>query len=124
MHLIRDAATLAATCDRTADYELYSLLSRYAGILQEFDNDLDAIIIVIEAGDTLASIEQAYGVGLVSDGRFTFPVELVTREGQWFDVLWIQSDDGSGLMMLVEVSPDTDSQLLTACEAALDQATP
>jgi hypothetical protein len=44
---------------------------------------------------------------------------VITRHGHWFDVVRILSDDGSGLVLLVQIGAETDTQLLTACERAL-----
>lgn len=124
MHIIYSADAIASVRSQISDPALIALLDKYAAALEEFGDDLAATIIIAEAGDTLAFIEQAYGARLVAEGQFTFPVETIARHGAWYDVLWIQSDDGSGLVLLVEDGPDSDTQLMTAYEAALDQAAP
>lgn len=124
MHIIYSADAIASVRSQISDPALITLLDKYAAALEEFGDDLDATIIIAEAGDTLAFIEQAYGARLVAEGQFTFPVETIARQGAWFDVLWIQSDDGSGFVLLAEFGPDTDAQLLSACEAALDHDSP
>lgn len=124
MHLLRDAEEIAAACRLPLDPELLSLLNRYAAVLEEFGDDLQVAILIVEAGDTLAKTEQAYGERLVADGCFAFVVELIARHGRWFDVVRITCDDGSGLVLFVEIAANTDVELLTACEQALAETAP
>lgn len=114
MQIIHSSAELG---DQPPDPELAELLGAYAAALEDFGDDLAAIILIIQAGDTLAQAEQAYGARLVVDGRFTFTVETISEQRGWYDVTWIQSDDGSGLVLLIE--KDGDGQLMAACRAAL-----
>lgn len=124
MHLLRDTEALAAVCRLPLAPELQSLLSRYADALAEFGDDLQADILIIDAGDTVTEAEQAYGGRLAAEGQFAFPVELIDRGEQWVSVVSIYADDGSGLVLLVEIAADTDAELLTACERALAETAP
>jgi hypothetical protein len=123
MHLIRSTKALEVFCNCSPDAGVVSVLSRYASALEEFGDDLQATIIVVEADDTLEGVEQAYGERLVIDGRFAFTVELITRHDLWFEVVWITSDDGSGLVLIVEIAANADAELMTACERALAEST-
>jgi hypothetical protein len=96
-----------------------TLLGGYAAALKEFGDDLQADVIIIEAGDTLDRVESAYGRRLVADGRFTFLVELITEHARWFDVVFIFSDNGDGLVLLIEQDAATDAHFLAACRHAL-----
>lgn len=124
MHLIRDAGAMAAIRALPLDPELRSLLTPYAAALEEFGEDLQADILIVEAGDTLAETERAYGERLVAGGCFLFVVELIARHGRWYDVVRIICDDGSGLVLLVEIAANTDAELLLACERALADMAP
>lgn len=124
MHLIRTAEGMAAACRLPLDPELLSLLNRYADALVEFGDDLQADMLIVEAGDTLAETERVYGERLVADGCFAFVVELIARHGRWFDVVRITCDDGAGLVLLVEIAANTDPEWLTACERALAETAP
>lgn len=121
MHIIRNTEDMAAVCNQPLDPELLSLLGAYAAALEEF-GDLQATILTILAGDTLIDAEQAFGERLVAEGRFTFVVELITRHERWFDIVRIIADDGSGLVLIVEIAEGTDHELLAACEHALAEA--
>jgi len=62
-------------------------------------------------------------IRLVNEGRLAFPVELITRHDHWYDIVWVKSDFGEGLVLLVQVTPMADHELLQACEHALAAAT-
>ena len=119
MHIIRTTSALQALCDQPLDPTLLELLGGYAAALEEFGDTMLATIAVVQAGDALVDIEEALACRLVAGGHFTFPVELITRHSSYFDIVWIQSDDGSGLVLLIEIATTTDSELLLACENAL-----
>jgi len=122
MHIIRSSSELTAVCDQPLDPELLSLLGGYAAALEEFGNDLEATIMIIAAGDTMAEAEQAYGETLVTEGQFAFVVEVASQHGQWIDVVRIIADDGSGLVLLIEQAAGADPELLQACQTALAEA--
>ncbi len=122
MHLFRSLADLDVAHERLLDPELITLLDGYAIALAEFDEPL-ADLLVIEDTDTLVDAEQAYGIRLVNEGRLAFPVELITRHDHWYDIVWVKSDFGEGLVLLVQVTPAADAELLRACEHALAAAT-
>lgn len=120
MHLIRRSEDIASALeDHSIDPELRELLGAFWVSLEEFGDDLLADILIVVAGDTLEQIEHAYGTWLVADGHFTFTVEIITQHERWYDVVWIQSDDGSGLVLLIQIDPATDARLLAACRHAL-----
>lgn len=121
MHLFRTLDDLDSAHDRLLDPELITLLDGYAVALSEFDEPL-ADLLVIEDSDTLAEAEQTCGLRLVTEGRLAFPVELITRHDHWFDIVWVQSDFGEGLVLLVQITPAADAVLLQACEHALAAA--
>jgi len=122
MHLFHSLTDLDSAHDRLLDPELITLLDGYATVLAEFDEPL-ADLLVVEDTDTLAEAEQTYGIRLVVDGCLAFPVELITRHDHWFDIVWVKSDFGEGLVLLVQVTPMADAGLLQACEHALAAAT-
>lgn len=119
MNIIRTSEAMARALDSPLDPELHELLGAYWASLEEFGAELLAEVVIVEAGDTLEQVEQAYGRRLVADRQFTFTVELITQHDHWFDVVWIISDDGFGLVLLIQIHPDTDARLLAACRHAL-----
>ena len=122
MLLIRTSGAIARALDSPLDPELHELLGAYWASLEEFGDELLAEVLIVEAGDTLEQVEQAYGRRLVADGVFSFTVERITAHEHWYDVIWIISDDGSGLVLLIEIHPETDAALLAACRHALANA--
>lgn len=123
MNIIRTSETMARALDSPLDPELHELLGTYWQALEEFGEELLAEVIIVEAGDTLEQVEQAYGKRLVADRVFAFTVELITQHEHYFDVVWVQSDFGEGLVLLIQNHPDTDSRLLAACQHALATST-
>lgn len=122
MHYIQTAAGLTGLCRTTPDSELASVLERYAAILDEFGDDLHAAILVMHAGDDLAEAEHACARRLVAEGHFADPVELLTQHPHWAEAVWIDDDDGAGLVLLAEIAAGTNSELLSAITAALAEA--
>jgi hypothetical protein len=118
MHIMRTANEVAIAYNQPLDPELLNLLGSYADALAEHGDDLQATIIVMQAADTLAELARTYHEQLVIDGRFTVTTELINRHGRWFEIVFVLSDNGDGLVLLVEIGDETDAQLLTACEAA------
>lgn len=102
MQLIDTEAALSAVTDPS----LQPILDRFADMM-----DL-ATLYVIEPGDTLASLE----------GERGFPFELweyVERHpGDWFEAVFIISDDGAGQVVLVPDRSWIDPELLALCRAA------
>jgi len=101
MNIISNEIALAAITDPA----LCAILERFADMM-----DL-ATLYIVEAGDTLASIEQACGCPL--EGW-----EYVLRHpSQWFELVIIQSDFGEGFVVLVPDQADIDPEVLTMCRA-------
>jgi len=124
MHVIRNAEAMAAVRQLVLDADLLSLLNPYVAVLDEFGDDLIVIIAIIETGDCLGEAERACGKRLVIDGRFAFELEAISREGAWFSAVGDISQDGSGLVLLVQVDAGTDAELIAACRSALLEAMP
>lgn len=117
MFVIRNSAQMASLCQLALDPELLSLIGPYAAALEEFGDDLAAVVLVVEQGDTLADAEDAYGKRLVADSQFDFVVEVAVEHDRYVEIVHIASDDGSGLVMLID--KDSDPDLLTASRHAL-----
>lgn len=117
MHVFRTSTDLEALSRLSLDPELLSLIGPYAAALEEFGDDLAATMLIVDAGDTLEQAEQACGLRLVTDSQFTLPVELIEEHNGYISAAWIISDDGSGLVVIVELGGD--AQLIAACRAAL-----
>jgi hypothetical protein len=122
MLLVRTAEAMALALESPLPDELKEILRGHVDRLAEYeDYTLEELaeFLIVEAGDALSDVETAYGRRLVADGEFTFTVELITEQGGFYEVTWIIDDTGFGLVLFVEIHPDTDARLLAACQHAL-----
>lgn len=118
MIVIRTAEEMARALDSPLDPELKHCLQAQWDRLAEWrDYELSelAVILIVQAGDTLDQAEAIIGQTLVQDEAFFLLPELVARRGGWFAATFILSDDGFGLVLLVEIAANTDHDLLAAC---------
>ncbi|GLK43789.1 MULTISPECIES: hypothetical protein [Novosphingobium] len=122
--------TYAALSDASAVLEgnqVHALLEAHVERLAEYaDFDLTdlAMFAIIMPGDTLDSIEAELGRSLIdSAGTFIQPPEIVQKHSDWFEVAFILSDDGFGLVLFVPIDRGTDAKLMAATEAAFAEAT-
>ena len=121
MITIRTADEMARALDSPLDPNLKQRLQVHWDRLSEWeDYELSelAVFLIAQPGDTLEQAETAFGQQLVRDSKFCFLPELIDQHGGWFEVTFILSDDGFGLILLVQVDPNTDSRLLAACRNA------
>lgn len=122
MHYIRTAEAMTRVLETPLEPELHNILAehqeRLAGYYGFSFEEL-AEFLIIECGDTLADSEAAYGRRLVEDSRFASPAELAFQHSAWIEVIFILSDDGFGLVLLVEAGEDTDRSILAACQQVL-----
>ena len=114
MRILRTLLDMEQAMTQPLDPPLRDALEHHKATLAEFGEDLGLTIIIAEAGDALPDLEEACGHTLVTDGTFAFPVEVITELTGWLEVIWIMSDDGSGLVLYIENTPTTDAGLLAA----------
>ena len=76
---------------------------------QPYDADIYGEFVIVEAGDTLPDIEAYLGREVV--GNFEWLVEWPCG----FEAVFVLSDDGYGIVLLVPNSPDIDADLLAMC---------
>ena len=124
MQIIRTAEDFARLLATHADPDLRSLLKAQADRLTAYvDYDLSelAMFAIVEPGDDLNSIDSAIGWSLLDGDTFSRPVEIITQVRGWYEVTFILSDDGFGLVLYVPDIDGTNRQLLAACEQALSE---
>lgn len=118
MHIIRTAEDLARALDSPLDPELLTILRDHADRLAgyaDFAFEELAIILVIQAGERLT---EAHPVSVGAGGReFSHLPESVRFHARWIEVVFVLSDDGFGLILLVEQGENVDPDLIAACEA-------
>jgi hypothetical protein len=130
---IRSAADLAEALDLPLDANLHCLLRRRADQLREYDGyelgDL-AHLLVVEAGDDLAIIEDELGFSPLTnaadgthygEAEFTPSWEAIEQHGSWYELVFVLSDDGFGAVVLVPEADDVDPELLALCREYSDQ---
>ena len=108
MIIIRDTASV----DQLGQVELQQLIrDRIAEITQgeAYNADTYGEFVIVEAGDTLPEIEAYLGREVI--GNFDWLVEWPCG----FEAVFVLSDDGYGIVLLVPNSPDIDADLLAMC---------
>ncbi|ARU16576.1 hypothetical protein [Croceicoccus marinus] len=122
MHYIRTAEAMARVLDTQLEPKLHTILIEHQERLAAyygFRFEELAEFLIVERGDTLAETEDSYSRRLVEHDAFIMPVELAIRHSRWIEVIFILSDDGFGLVLLVETGEGADPLLLSACQHAL-----
>lgn len=127
MIVIRTYAALSDASAVLEGNEVHVLLEAHRERLADYaDFDLTdlAMFAIAMPGDTLDSIEDDLGRALIdSTGIFIDPPEIIRRHTNWFEIAWILSDDGFGLVLFVPIDSATDARLTAATEAAFTEAT-
>ena len=122
MIVIRTAEEMARALDSPLNPTLKQRLQSHWERLSEWeDYELSelAVFLIAQKGDTLENAEAAFGEPLIRDSKFCFLPEVVEQHGGWYEVTFILSDDGFGLVLLAQVDPNTDGRLLAACTNAI-----
>ena len=125
MILIKSSADMTRALASPLDADIIALLVQRRDHLQEeYGCDLGELahFVIVEPGDSIATIEESVGLALVTnvvDGRrygdsgFTDNFEFVEfHPGGWIEAVQILSDDGFGIVLFVPNRPDIDATLL------------
>ena len=128
MITLRTAAAVKSTIALMADNRLRALLTERVEQLTNAWEGIDLSdlthCLIIQAGDTAADAEIDLGWSLlenmVDGARYGQPAfspscEWIEDHGSWFEAVFIISDDGFGICLLVQDHPDTDCELLSMC---------
>lgn len=127
---IRDSQTMEFALSCPLDPFLKQLLLKRLDMLCEFsDFNLSELahFVIVEPGDTLATIEAELGfspfVNFVDGARYPDPDftpnwEWLIDHGQWFELVFALSDSGFGINLLVPNRPDVDAMLLALLKAS------
>ncbi|WP_288806026.1 hypothetical protein [uncultured Novosphingobium sp.] len=128
MIMIRTYAALSDASAVLEGNEVHALLEAHRERLADYaDYDLTELcaFAIVWPGDTLNTIEEELGRSLTDDdGTFIQAPEIVQKHTDWFEVAFILSDDGFGLIVFVPIDSDTDARLMAATETAFEEATP
>jgi len=127
MIIIRTYAALSDVSAVLEGNEVHGLLEAHVERLSAYaDFDLPelAMFAIAMPKDTLDSIEDELGRSLIdSAGAFIQPPEIIQKHQDWFELAFILSDDGFGLVLFVPLDSNTDATLMAATEAAFAEAT-
>lgn len=127
MEKFKTSASIKAAATHHPDAELRNLLSSriesLADLLDEFPLSDLMHVMVMETGDTSESLEAALslpiftnGLGLdVSNPAFVPGWEVCESHAQWYEITFVLSCDGFGLVVYVPKTC-TDATLLDLCE--------
>lgn len=108
MHTITSSAAMAAFLAQPLDPTLRRILTERVAQLAEYDAyDLGELarFSIVERCDTLEAIEAALGFS-----PFVCTPEGVTAHGGWFEAVFVLSDDGFGLVLLIPTAPFPSAQ--------------
>lgn len=124
MKHIRTAEDLACALDSPLHPELRQLIASHADRLAEYPDfsfKEMAEIVVVEAGETLHGICSVTGPAILTAGAvsLTFPVEMIVRHSHWIERTSVLDDFGFGCVLLIEIAPTSDTDLLAICEREL-----
>jgi hypothetical protein len=112
MQIIRDPADVASI----ADPELQALVQKTIAALSEdypYDPDVLGYFLLVEPGDTIATLNAQIGFDILANRwtgiRFDQPgysqaFEILDEHANWFEMVFIISDDGYGIEVLIPKS--------------------
>lgn len=83
---------------------------------QPYDADIYGQFVLVEAGDSMSIIEAYLGRPII--GNFEWLVEWPCC----FEAVFVLSDDGYGIDLLIPKLPDMDADLLAICEQYAEPA--
>lgn len=109
MQVHRDQASIKAI----PDSRLRSLIERCVAALCDFDDlNLSELVtfIVVEPGDALEAVNKELGFPIL--GR---PFELIANHPDWYEIVFIVSDDGYGIEVFVSKASGVPPELLSVC---------
>ena len=105
------------------DPAMAALLADRLRFVNEYDEG-PLTVIVVEPGDTLATLDAHFGGGLLTNaysGRqsgepdFRPPFETLEEHPTLYEMVFIFGDGDEGTIVLIPRAPDIDPQLLALC---------
>lgn len=119
---IRSQLTMQCTIDLLADNVLRSMLQTR---LTQLGNLIDlSHLLIVQPGDTAADAQNELGWSLLHNvvdelpydhPDFTPSWEWIEHHSDWYEFVFIVSDDGFGIHVFVQDHPETDPDLLNLC---------
>lgn len=120
MQILRSSKSMLEAARTWLDPELRELLSAHVKRLNEYGcYDLSELVnfIVFEWGDTVADMDSALGFPIMANrfdggryGEYGFSPswEVFEEHINWFELVYVLSDDGFGVVVFVEKNSDPE----------------
>uniref|UniRef100_UPI00403630BC hypothetical protein n=2 Tax=Hydrogenophaga sp. TaxID=1904254 RepID=UPI00403630BC len=110
---MRDSASIRGS---VTDPTLAPLIARLINDLSDYDCDLSQMvrIVVIDPGDALMTIDAELGFQLLDR-----PLDVIEAHPGWFELTYVLSDDGFGVVVYVPVRPGVDARLIEHCRESI-----
>jgi hypothetical protein len=120
MHLLRDDASIRGAVTQIPAVAPY-ISKRIEELAEYADYDLAELVhvLVVEPGDTLADLNGALGFA-VEDRR----VDAIDSHPACWELTYVLSDFGSGVVVYIPKSPDIDPRLLEVCATRSTESSP
>jgi len=126
MYVLRDAAAVRAFLLAGVDAELKELIDGRIDELAEYTDELGelATFIVLEAGDAVEQIDAALGFCILvnrfdaipfGSAGFTPSWDSLAEYPGWFELTYVLSDDGVGVIVYVPKVAALAPELLEMC---------
>ena len=127
MRFLRDTSSINSEIKENPDPAIANLLTRHLEFGAEFNPDDPAdllTVFVIEPGDTLTTIDAAmngcfltnhYSGRRFGDPGFAPCFETLEEYPTLYEMLFIQSDEGHALVVLIPKTSAIDPELLALC---------
>lgn len=118
MIVIRTAEDMARALDSPIHPKLRQLLAGHWERLSQYEGyDLSELaeFAIIEPRDTLQDLSRIVEIELGEGGvapAFSLGPEAVEQHEAWTEIVFIYSDDGFGLVLLIPTASDTDPLIL------------
>lgn len=109
MQVMRDSTSIT-------DPTLIPLIARLIEDLNDQGCELEEMVrvVVIDPGDALTTIDTELGFSLIDR-----PLDVIEMHEGWFELTYVLSDDGFGVVVYVPVRPDVDPELIAHCRASM-----
>lgn len=124
MQVLRNTASMERAAQSTTDPALRSLLSERIKLFHEYvETDLSEVVtfLIVEPDDALAAIgaelgfpilENRFDRSLYGQPNFTPCWEWILDHDEYFEIVFVLSPDGYGVIVFVRNDPGVDSDLL------------
>lgn len=117
MPIIRTHDELEGAAVQSPCAEFAEILRSWSDRLQDYDFAEVAIITLALSVQTIVEFQHQAGHQLIENNGSFWPVETATRHQNWIELVFILSDDGFGVVLLVPT--DAEPALLAMCEQAM-----